>query len=197
MGGIWDRVPQPDPHERFVRRGLQVRRPAIGEKLELICLERAIGWYATHYFPEVKRTFPCLGEDCGCAETEHAWEVRFEGWIVAAEYRSRKLVLASVTPNAWKTCEKLRDRNLNLRGCKLTLERREGDKNAPVFAAVVEDYAAEKTLPTLGLNHRDYLLFVYFNGKDDYEVIQKYADLYGKWAPVQGAESQQPKEEKK
>lgn len=192
MSSVWDHIKPGNPEDGFRRGRLKIRRPVPGERYCFVALEGAVGWYLTHYLDKLDRTRPCLGEDCFCQSEELKPRVRWDGWIVGLDIHANRVVLNHLTFNTWKTCEHLRDRSLSLRGARITLARPAGSRNGVVTATVEPHAIAERRLPRAAIHHREALLYVWFDGKDSYEEVVKYADLYGTFAPVAGSESQAP-----
>lgn len=190
MTSVWDFVRSGRPDDDEGRKGPQTRRPKQGERLELLPLESQVGWYFTHYLGN--RTRPCLGDRCPCQGSGVKIENRWVGWILAIAKDTGRVVLAALTENTFKTCQKLRDRTLDLRTCKLILEREADKKNGRVKAHVVENVGNARQRPTLPYTQRDQLLRVWFNAKDDYAEIALYQDLAGKSEPNVDAEDLAP-----
>jgi hypothetical protein len=186
MASVWDFVRHGRPDDDADRKGPQTRRPKQGERLSLLPLESQVGWYFTHFIG--RRTRPCLGDRCPCQGSAVKVENRWVGWILAIDETTQRVVLASLTENTFKTCQALRDRSIDLRSCRLILQREADKPNGRVKAEVQRNCGASRSRLVLPYTQRDQLLRVWFNAKDDYAEVALYQDLAGKTEPDQAAE---------
>jgi hypothetical protein len=112
-------------------------QPKPKEELELVVLDERIVSVVLHWHPDGNgggRSLPCSGLDPRCPGCEAKLASRWKGYLACVVRKTRKIVIAALTPSAIDSCPIIAEDKVALRAGTLWLTRKGIRVNSPMVA---------------------------------------------------------------
>jgi hypothetical protein len=123
-------LPGPQEGQRFVR----MLYPGPGQQVQGVALSRRVIMAETHWLDG--HAHLCLGAELGCPHCNAGSRCRLYGYLDVAHYPTRRWRVMVLTAGAVKYSPSLQQCQGKLLGCRLTVRRMAGGRNAPVSCTV-------------------------------------------------------------